>query len=464
MGIFRKKVHFIGVSGIGVSATAFLSIKRGYKVTGSAVESNKLVENLKNMGMKFYLGHRKENIDDVDLIVRSAAVRDENPEVKEALRKGIDVLYYSRYLGMLMSEKQGIAIAGTHGKTTTTAMVATILKHSGLEPEVVCGGIMNEFKSNAIYGDGKYFVAEACEYNRSFLDLSKSYGIITNIEADHLDYYGTFENILESFREFIEKTEPPGYLFVNGDDPSIHKIVNPSDIELIKVGYSEKNDVLIKNVTKIDGSYSYNLTPNGNKFNKYLKDPLMLKLKIPGRFNIINSALSSLLALRLGVERKDVEESLRNFKGTERRMEIVGKYLNNPVISDYAHHPTEISVTLDTLKDVYPNKKLMLIFQPHQYSRTAFLFEEFVKALVKADYLVITEIYEQRDSEEYLKMVRSDDLFKQVKKVKREKAFFVKNLEDLQDFIVSFVKSDDYVIIFMGAGSIDHYARSFINT
>ena len=463
MNLKKKKIHFIGVSGIGVSAVAFLSIKRGYSISGSAIEKNQLVESLEKMGMKFYLGHRTTNINDANLVVRSAAIGDDNPEVREAFRRKIEVIFYSKYLGMLMSDKIGIAVAGTHGKTTTTAMIATILKHSRLEPEVVCGGIMREFKSNAIYGKGQYFVAEACEYNRSFLDLKKQYGIITNIEADHLDYYGNFENLLAAFREFISKTEKPSVFIVNGDNNSILRLMDNLDIESIRVGYDRNNDIRITKVKEIGGKFKYYLELNRRHMEEWANDYLTFELSVPGKFNIINSALASILALKLGIDYKKIEDSVRNFKGTERRLEKIGIFRNNPVISDYAHHPTEISVTMDAIRKEYAGKKLLIIFQPHQYSRTIFLFNQFVEALKMADYLIITEIYKQRDSEEYLKSVKSSDLYNRIRELKGENVFFISNPEDIWNFIIDFVRSNDWVIVFMGAGNIDNYARTFLN-
>ena len=457
-----KKIHFIGVSGIGVSAVAQLSIKRGYTVSGSALEKNHLTEKLEELGMKFYLGHKADNIDDSDLIVRSAAVKDDNPEVQEGFNKGIDVIYYSKYLGMLMSEKEGLAIAGTHGKTTTTAMIATIISHAGLDPEVVCGGIMKEFGSNAIYGNGKYFIAEACEYNRSFLDLNKKYGVITNIEPDHLDYYGSFKNILSSFREFVNKTDKSGSIIVNGDDKSISDIISDSDIEIVKIGYNKENDIIIDSIKEIEGKYKYTLWPNGSNIAAFLNNSISIELSIPGRFNIINSALASVLALRLGVKPGNVIKSIQSFKGTERRLEVIGMYMGNPVISDYAHHPTEISATIDAIKKAYPGRYVFAVFQPHQYSRTALLFDRFVNALSKADYLILTKIYRQRDSAKFVKMVKSKDLFDEIKKVKWKNVFFVDNIKDVWKFIQNFIKSDNLVILFMGAGDIDKYARAML--
>jgi len=459
-----RKIHFIGVSGIGVSAVAMLSINSGYSVTGSAIERNHLVDNLEKIGMRFYLGHRKDNIGDVDLIVRSAAIKDDNPEVREAIRKKIDLIYYSRYLGMLMSEKKGIAIAGTHGKTTTTAMVATIMKHANLDPEVVCGGVMREFNSNAIYGKGEYFVAEACEYNRSFLDLQKRYAVITNIEAEHLDYYGNFDEVMNSFSDFIKNTEKPGYFVVNGNDKNVIDILDGhKKINIIKVGYGQDNDFIINSEEEIGGRFTYNLkTNNDSIYSTILERDLWIEPEISGRFNIINSALASVLTSKFGVSPECIEESLKNFKGTERRMETIGSFKGNPVLSDYAHHPTEISATLEAVKRTYNGRKVLAIFQPHQYSRTALFFDRFVESLSMADYLILTRIYKQRDSKKYIEMVDSKDLFNEVQKIKKKDVYYIENLYNVWDFIKDFVKSDSIVILFMGAGDIDKYARSYL--
>jgi len=451
-----KKVHFIGISGIGMSGVALLSHKDGIEVTGSADEENEQTRYLQALGIKFFLGHRAENVGNVELVVRSAAVFDNNPEVKEAKKRGIPVYFYSEYLGKLMQKKKGIAISGSHGKTTTTAMLTSILYKAGLDPASVCGGVMEEFGANALYGKGSYFVAEACEYHRSFLDLHKWYGIITNIEPDHLDYYHDLEDIKYAFLEFLKKTDGRGFFVVNGDDPSINEIIAECDfIPVFTVGYHEKCVYKITDVIEKKGYYSCFV-------NKGAKDIFQLKLSLPGRFNLLNAALSGVTAHLLGVERGTIETALSGFKGTKRRLEKISTRNEFIIYSDYAHHPTEIESTIKALRELHRGKEILVIFQPHQFSRTIRLFDGFVKSLQNADLLVLTDIYWQRDNPKYVKAIESNALYLELKKYMDQRVYYFGSKEEIFEFINK-IKLKGKVIIFMGAGSIDFILREYLN-
>ncbi len=452
-----KKIHFIGVSGIGVSGVAYLSIMMGFKITGSSIERNELVERLVDLGMRYFEGHREDNIDGAELIVRSAAVSDENPEVVAAKKRGIPVILYSEYLGMLMADKIGIAVAGTHGKTTTTSMLANILYDGGVNPTVVCGGIISRFASNALYGKGEYFVAEACEYRESFLNLKKKYAVITNVEPEHLDYYKNSENLLLSFRKFILQTDKDGVVVVNGDDENILNLSrNVEQPNVVRVGYNSKNDFIIEEPVSRGGVYSYRLV--GRK--KYSSYTLGLELNIPGKFNILNSSLAAVLSILIGIEADVIKKSLANYTGTMRRIERIGDFKRNPVFSDYGHHPTEIRATIEAIKEYLPDRKVVLIFQPHQYSRTLFFFDEFVNSLSLAPVVVLTEIYRQRDPDDIIGKVNSRKLYEAMRK-RGVDVYYLDDMSGLWNFLDDKINDDGYVLLFMGAGSIDEYARSY---
>lgn len=448
-----KAVHFIGVSGIGMSAVALISMVSGIRVTGSADEENDRTGDLQKRGMIFHLGHRPENIGSPDAVVRSAAVPETNPEVQEALARTIPVYLYSQYLGMLMAKRLGIAVAGTHGKTSTTAMLAKIVSDAGLDPAVVCGGVMRDFSSNALAGAGRYFIAEACEFNRSFLDLHKRFSIITNIEPDHLDYYRDIQDIRDAFRDFLRKTD--GFSIVNGDDPNIRGIITDHDIggSSVTVGEGEQNRYRVFCDPGSRGN-SFEIVEKG-------KPVLSATLKMPGRFSCFNGAFAAVCALGIGIDAGSITRSLETFGGIERRLELLGEVAGCPVYSDYAHHPTEIRVTVDTVRNIHPSKGVVVVFQPHQYARTKLLFDGFVDSLSTADGVLLTDIYRQRDSEQYVRSVSAKKLFTALQKRDSGSVMFVKEKRDIPNFLHD-MGCTDTVIIFMGAGDIDTVARDYV--
>ncbi len=452
-----QRIHFIGVSGIGVSAVAKLSIASGSVVTGSADTKNDLTASLQKEGMRFFYGHHPRNVQGVGLVVRSAAVPDTNSEVMEARRLGIPVLLYAEYLGMLMEEKAGVAVAGTHGKTTTTAMLGQILSEAGLSPTVVCGGIMNYFSSNAAIGSGKHFVAEACEYNRSFLHLRKKYSIVLNIEPEHLDYYRGINDIKQAFADFMESTGTGGFCVVNGDSRELQEVTKRSSaVSINTVGYGNKNTYRIQDRMGEGGKYFFQIESGSMTI-------LRAKLPVPGRFNCVNAASACVCALKLGVSRKAVESAISGYSGTKRRMEPLGRIMGNEVYTDYGHHPTEIRCTIQALKELHLGKRVCVVFQPHQYSRTAKLFDDFVSALGEANCIVITDIYRQRDGRSYVSSVKSDDLYEALVGTYGKKPIELEKDRTRIPALLKNLKDKMEVIVFMGAGDIDAVARSYAN-
>jgi UDP-N-acetylmuramate--alanine ligase len=449
-------VHFVGVSGIGMSALCSILLQEGLKVSGSADVENELTEKLVKEGLVFHVGHSKRNIDNPDTVIKSAAVPEKNPEILYARKRKIPVYLYAEYLGRLMSKKTGIAVAGTHGKTTTTAITAMVLHHAGLKPTVVCGGLMQNFSSNALYGKGKYFVSEACEYKRSFLRLQKRFAIITNVEPDHLDYYRDIDDIKHAFRDFLSSVDNDGLSVVNGDDENLREIISTVDKDrIITVGFSEGCSYKIRHPVSEKALYSFDIDRAGRII-------LRLRLSVPGVYNCMNAALPAVLAWELAIEKNLIEEAVYGFKGLKRRLEYLGKIKGNDIYSDYAHHPTEVAVTFQTLKEMYPGEEICVIFQPHQFSRTLSLFHDFVSELVKIDRVILMDIYRQRDTNADAQAVHSGDLFKEIRKTGQNNVDYVGSKEELELRLKKLDRKNT-VIVFMGAGDIDGTAKWYVN-
>jgi UDP-N-acetylmuramate--alanine ligase len=450
-----SSVHFVGVSGIGMSAAAEISLASGNRVSGSALEQNELTRSLLDKGLVFTLGHSASNVSDFDIVVVSAAVPEDNVEVIEAKRRGIPVYLYAEYLGMLMDEREGVAVAGTHGKTTTTAMMATITHHAGLSPTVVCGGVMSEFGSNALVGSGELFIAEACEYKRSFLYMPKRYAIVTNIEEEHLDYYSGIDEIKEVFTSFVQDTHDRGFVCANGDDGVVCEILQSlrGDTRLITVGHGAGNRYRIE--SQSHGVQGYRFTIHGEGFRDFTAF-----IPIPGVFNVMNASLAAVCSRMLGIGESVIRSALEQFKGTGRRLELLRQDDHLWIYSDYAHHPTEIEATLQALKERHPQQTLTLVFQPHQYSRTSHFFKEFVDVLQGADRLVLTEVYRQRDKEGAELLMNSEILYRELRRDMSGRIVLVHNRNSLHSYLHA-ENSIDGVVVFMGAGDIDDVARTF---
>jgi UDP-N-acetylmuramate--alanine ligase len=450
-----QKVHFVGVSGIGMSAAAEITMASGVRVSGSALEENELTRRLGNLGLTFFRGHRARYAKGRDVVVVSAAVPENNPEVSEARQRGIPVYLYSEYLGRLMEGKRGVAVAGTHGKTTTTAMLATIARFAGLSPTAVCGGVMREVGSNALIGTGDLFIAEACEYNRSFLHLPKKYAIVTNIEPEHLDYYSGLEEIREAFKSFMESTDEHGFVCVNGDDGTSRELAESlgNGAQVLMVGHGKDNQYRVE-ARKREGK-GYRLHIRGEGFSSFSAD-----LPVPGRFNVMNASIAAVCASNIGISSETIRDALEQFKGTERRLELLSSAGDRLIYSDYAHHPTEIKATLQALEEAHPGRTITLIFQPHQYSRTSHFFHDFIRVLQKADRLVLTEVYRQRDREGAELTMNSSLLYRELQSHMGERVTFMSDRERIPAFLEGEAEADE-VVLFMGAGDIDEVAREY---
>ncbi len=413
-----KKANFVGIGGIGVSAIARMMIEEGKKVSGSDVSFSAITEELQKLGAKVFLGHNAKNVpNDVELLVYTPAVNEKNPELKKAKKLKIICLSYPEILGFISKDKFTIAVAGTHGKTTTTAMIGKILTEAKLEPSIIVGSLLKESKSNFVAGRGKYFVVEACEYKKSFLNLNPKIIVITNIDNDHLDYYGSLENIKKAFGEFARKLDEDGFLVCDPNNNNLRDAVKRTKAKII-------------DYTKIAANFN---------------------LKIPGEHNIRNAKASMAVARILDIDDEKSLSFLNKFSGTWRRFEYKGKTAKNSLVyDDYGHHPTEIKATLSGARELYPKNKIIVVFQPHLYSRTKNHLAEFGKSFKDADIVVVSPIYAAREKND--PSINSEMLVEEIKKNNKQ-SFFFKDFSEIENYIKTH-SDESSIIITVGAGDI----------
>ena len=441
-----KRVHCLGIGGIGLSAVAEILRDRGYIVSGTDIHPSKVTRHLEYLGIKVFTEHKPENVEDVDAIVYSAAVSDENPEVIRAKELGIPLFSRAQVLGMIMDDyENSIAICGTHGKTTVTSMTSLILRNAEYKPTILVGGNLPQINGNVEIGGTKYFVTEACEYMDSFLQLKPSIGVILNIDSDHLDYFKTMDHIVQSFSTFVEQIPPHGIIIAFGDNPFVRSILKDHNNK-ITYGYSESNDFYAENIKFNENGFPvFDICHKGNI-------AATIELNVPGEHNVLNAMAAFVTATYLGVDIPVIQATLKEYSGANRRFDFVGTTDKGvKVIDDYAHHPTEIKATLSAAKNVKHNK-LWLIFQPHTYTRTKALFNEFVDSFIDADVVIITDIYAAREKDVY--NISSYKLVTAMKAKHPDKpVYYVKDFEDIVRYIEKFAGKDD-IVMTMGAGDV----------
>lgn len=439
-----KKIHFIGIGGISMSGLAEILIERNFKVSGSDMKSSYITDKLASNGAKIIIGQSKDNITkDIDLVVYTAAISDENPELMRAKELNIPTITRAEFLGYIMKgHKYNVAVAGTHGKTTTTSMVSHICLNANLDPTILVGGQLDAIQGNVRPGNSDYFITEACEYKGSFLKFFPYVGVILNIDADHLDYYKDIDDIQNAFINFTKLIPKDGYLVCFAEDERMDKVIAAANCNVLTYGINS-GDITANNIT-------FNEKGCG-KFDVYKGDEKLLsvQLNVPGKHNILNALGSIGTALSLNIPKDKISEGLENFKGTHRRFELKGVKNGVTVIDDYAHHPTEIKATLSAAKN-YPHKKMFCLFQPHTYSRTINLFNEFVEAFDDADEIIIADIYAAREKDTGI--VSSKMLSDKIK----ERGLKCSNFHSF-DEIVSYLNknlSDGDMLLTVGAGDV----------
>ncbi len=434
-----KRIFFIGISGIGMSGLAKIMCEQGYEVLGSDLKRSYATDELEEMGIKIFIGHDEGNIEGADLVVRSSAIKQGNPEYERAVRDGIEVIKRGELLALLMNREEGIAVAGTHGKTTTSSMLGAAML--SVDPTIVVGGIVPEIGSNAQGGRSGIFIAEADESDNSFLYLNSSEAIITNIEADHLENHGSYENIERSFVEFMEKTK--NEIVVNIDCENVRKIIGENQ-KVTTYGIENREAHIVgRNLRVKDGMSCYDVHIGGELIGEF-------SLGVPGDHNISNSLPVIYLALKHGVEVERVREALKKFKGAKRRYDVLyDKEIK--IVDDYAHHPTEIKATLQGAKSVEENK-IVAIFQPHRYSRLKFLLNEFKGVFKGADEVVIMPVFAAGEKDEF--GVTLEDL---LEVSEHNNIRIERDEKSIEDYVAE--KNQDITYLFMGAGSISALAH-----
>ncbi len=378
-------VHFIGVGGAGMSAIAVVLLARGVQVSGSDLKESRNTRRLRQMGARIYIGHRPENVEDAGMVVVSSAIPERNVELSRAREKGIEIIPRAAMLGRIMEEGKGIAVAGTHGKTTTTSMLAMILREAGLDPTYVVGGELNDVGSNAHAGQGEYVVAEADESDGSFLLLRPWAAVVTNLEEDHLDYFANREAIVEHFRRFASMLPEGGLLVLNGDDPGAAAVLGHTRAREVTFGTGEGCAYRCTDISLLKGGSHFVLRAPGGMRRE-------IRLRVPGRHNVLNATAALALALSVGVDAEMAARALRRFGGVQRRFQEVESVAGIRLVDDYAHHPSEVQATLEAARNEGA-KRVVCIFQPHRYTRTASLWEEFGRALTLADVVMVTDVY-----------------------------------------------------------------------
>lgn len=389
----NKKVHFIGIGGISMSGLAEILLNRNFKVSGSDMKASPITDKLSANGAEVHIGQKKDNInEDVDLVVYTAAISDDNPELIRAKELNILMLTRAEFLGNIMKgHKFNIAISGTHGKTTTTSMVSHICLEANLDPTILVGGQLDAIGGNVRPGNSDYFITEACEYKGSFLKFFPYVGVILNIDADHLDYYKDIDDIQNAFIKFSKLIPDDGYLVCCADDERMKNITTQSKCNIITYGINS-GDVTAKNIVFNEkGCACFDVYKGDSKL-------LSMQLNVPGKHNVLNSLASICASLALNISYESIVNGLQSYKGTHRRFEIKGTLNGVTVIDDYAHHPTEILATLNAAKN-YPHKKIFCVFQPHTYSRTINLFKEFSESFSNVDELILADIYAAREKD-----------------------------------------------------------------
>ena len=451
----KIKIHFIGIGGIGMSGIAELMHRLDYTVIGSDNKEGDNIRRLRDIGIVIRIGHSKKNLKDVNAVVYSSAINQNNPEIIEAKKKKIPIVSRADMLGELMKNKKCIAIAGSHGKTTTTSLVGNILESGKLDPTIVNGGIINSFSKNNKFGKGEWMVVEADESDGSFLRLPHQISIITNLDSEHLDHYKTLKNLYFAFEQFIMNLPFYGITIVNEDDKNLKKIIDKNNTRKI-ISFSKKNkkaNIYIKNIIYENEYTKFEL--NFNTPIKNIKGSCTYKIRAIGLHNVFNGTASIIAGLLAGVKNDHIKSALINYIGVKRRFTHLGKINLSDIYDDYAHHPTEIAATLLGAKQI--NKNIVVIFQPHRYSRTKILFNDFVKVLSKIQKLYLLDTYSA--GEKKIKGFESKDLYLSLKR-KNKKIFYVGKNELNQIIYKETVKNN--IIIFMGAGSVSNMASDFL--
>lgn len=449
-------VHFIGIGGIGMSGIAEILCRYGYSVSGSDNSENANILRLKNLGAKIYIGHKEDNVLGADFVVKSSAIKDDNPEIIAAKMCNVPILMRAEMLAALMRNRPSVSIAGTHGKTTTTTLASALFDEQGLDPLVINGGIINDYNSNAKLGIGDWVIAEADESDGSFLKLPTTIAVVTNIDHEHMEHYGSFEKLLGYFKEFIDKIDFYGFAVLCNDHEQVAVLAKQiSSRKIITYAIENEADVRATNIRVSDKGSIFDIVANLKDKTVILKD---IKLAAHGRHNVLNSLAPISIALKLDFSHDKIKSALEKFNGVQRRFTVTGKINGVTIIDDYGHHPKEIEVTLRTAKDYIEKSggKVIAVVQPHRYSRVRDLFKDFCKCFSSADKVVVANIYEA--GEKPIEGINRDSLVSGIKESGHKMVLPLDNEGDLAPLLKSITNSGD-IVVCLGAGNITYWAH-----
>ena len=451
----KEIIHFIGIGGIGMSGLAQVMKNLGFKIQGSDQNRNKSTSNCSKVGIKVFVGHSKKNVNNATIIVKSSAIKDSNVEIKQAKKKKIPIYSRADVLADVVSLKKNIIITGSHGKTTTTSLVAKILSDQKLDPTIINGGVINSFNNNAKLGKGDWSILEADESDGSFLKLPVNYSVVTNIDYEHIDFYKSYQNLEDAFIQFINKTPPIGKCLICIDNKNIKKILNKiKNKNILTYGLHKKSNYRVSNIR-------YNVTHslfdlNYKNISKKKTIVKNINLKLIGEHNVLNAVAAIAVCINLGVNSKTIKKALKNFSGVQRRMTKVFTKNKNEFFDDYAHHPTEISSTLDSVNKVYKKRKIITVFEPHRYSRIISLKKEFSKSFIKSDVVLICPLYAAGEKKN--PNFNLLNFAKLISKNSKTQVIIVKDQKTLSIYLKKNLISDE-IIIGMGAGLISQWMR-----
>jgi len=454
-GGFVKRIHFVGIGGIGMSGIAEVLLELGFQVSGSDAADSATLERLSRAGGRIMRGHCAGHIAGAEVVVASSAVRHANVELAAARESGIPVLPRAQMLGELMRFRRAIAVAGTHGKTTTTSLVAAVLASAGLDPTFIVGGVVNSVRSNARLGRGEFMVVEADESDASFLHLAPQMAVLTNIDADHLETYGgNFDKLKEACLAFLHNLPFYGLAVLCVEDPAVRDIAARLRKPAVTYGFAEGVDFRAVQVRQAGRESFFRVEHGGRPAGQY-------RLALPGRYNVLNALAAIAIASRLGLPDAAVARALERFEGIGRRFQALGEVAIGPatveVVDDYAHHPTELAATLDAARACWPGRRLVVVFQPHRYTRTRDLFDDFVHALSGVEHLILTRVYAA--GEKPIAGAGARALCRALRKLGREPVL-IDDLPALGEYLPNMLRGGD-ILLTLGAGDIGRFARDF---
>jgi len=449
-----KRIHFIGIGGAGMSGIAEVLLNQGYQISGSDLKESATTLRLEKMGAIVFFGHHIENVKDVDVVVNSTAIDESNPEIVAAREQRIPIVRRAEMLGELMRYRHGIAVAGTHGKTTTTSLLASIFAAAERDPTFVIGGLLNSAGTNAKLGASRYLIAEADESDASFLHLQPVVSIITNIDADHMDTYeGDFSKLKNTFVSFLHNLPFYGLAVVCGDDPNVQDILDDISRPILTYGFDESNDFRAIDVVQVGSNTRFKvLRPES-------AEPLEIVLNLPGLHNVLNATAAIAVSTDEGLDDESIQTGLATFSGVDRRFQVYGDYPIQKgtamLVDDYGHHPKEVSVTIDAIRAGWSERRIVMVFQPHRYSRTRDLYEDFVEVLSRVDVLIMLEVYSA--GEAVIAGADSRNLCRSIRTRGQVDPIFVEGIDGVPAIVKEIVEAGD-IVITQGAGNVNALA------